>query len=192
MNNGGMGIGESLRYASFQVVSIITTTGFGSSDYEIWPYFAQMIILVLFFTGGCAGSTAGGMKMIRWLILLKNNIREIRQIVHPKAILPLRVGPRVIDPAVQRTILSFFVMYFLAFFIGTFLLAMTGEDLLSSISASISCLGNIGPAFGQHGPTENYAILNSFGKWVMVVQMMIGRLELFTVIVLFSPSFWKQ
>lgn len=192
MNNGGMGIGESLRYASFQVVSIITTTGFGSSDYELWPYFAQMIILVLFFTGGCAGSTAGGMKMIRWLILLKNNIREIRQIVHPKAILPLRVGPRVIDPAVQRTILSFFVMYFLAFFIGTFLLAMTGEDLLSSISASISCLGNIGPAFGQHGPTENYAILNSFGKWVMVFQMMIGRLELFTVIVLFSPSFWKQ
>jgi trk system potassium uptake protein len=185
-------MGESLRYASFQVVSIITTTGFASNDYELWPYFAQFTLLLLFFAGGCAGSTAGGMKMIRWLILVKNNIREVRQIIHPKAILPIRVGNKVIDPNVQRTVLSFFVFYIVIFLLGAFALALTGEDLVSALSASISSLGNIGPSFGQHGPSENYAITNDIGKWVMVVLMMVGRLELFTVIVLFSRSFWKQ
>lgn len=184
--------GEALRYASFQVVSIITTTGYGSYDYELWPYFAQFTLLMLFFAGGCAGSTAGGFKMIRWLILVKNNIREVRQIVHPKAILPIRVGNKVIDPTMQRTVLSFFVFYILTFLTGAFLLALTGEDIISSLSASISSLGNIGPSFGQHGPSENYAITNDIGKWIMVVLMMVGRLELFTVIVLFSRSFWKQ
>jgi len=184
--------GDSLRYASFQVVSIITTTGYGSYDYELWPYFAQFTLLLLFFAGGCAGSTAGGLKMIRWLILVKNNVREIRQIIHPKAILPIMVGNKVIDPSVQRTVLSFFVFYIVIFLLGAFALALTGEDLVSALSASISSLGNIGPSFGQHGPSENYAITNDVGKWVMVLLMMIGRLELFTVIVLFSRSFWKQ
>jgi len=185
-------LGESLRYASFQVVSIITTTGFGSYDYELWPYFAQFTLLLLFFAGGCAGSTAGGMKMIRWLILVKNNVREIRQIIHPKAILPITIGNKVIDPSVQRTVLSFFVFYIVIFLLGAFALALTGEDLVSALSASISSLGNIGPSFGQHGPSENYAITNDIGKWVMIVLMLVGRLELFTVIVLFSRSFWKQ
>ncbi len=185
-------IGESFRYASFQVVSIITTTGFASHDYELWPYFAQFTLLLLFFAGGCAGSTAGGVKMIRWLIMVKNNVREVRQIIHPKAILPIRVGNKVIDPSVQRTILSFFVFYIVIFLLGALALALTGEDLVSALSASISSLGNIGPSFGQHGPSENYAITNDVGKWVMVLLMMVGRLELFTVIVIFSRSFWKQ
>lgn len=192
MLRGAFTFSESLRYASFQVVSIITTTGFASSDYELWPYFAQFTLLLLFFAGGCAGSTAGGMKMIRWLIMVKNNVREVRQIIHPKAILPIRVGNKVIDPSVQRTILSFFVFYIVIFLLGAFALALTGEDLISALSASISSLGNIGPSFGQHGPSGNYAITNDMGKWIMVVLMLVGRLELFTVIVIFSRSFWKQ
>ena len=183
---------DSIRYSSFQVVSIITTTGYGSNDYELWPFFAEFIILALFFAGGCAGSTAGGIKMIRWIIMLKNNLREINVIVHPKAIMPIRVGNIVIDPAVQRSILSFFVFYILMILLGAMLLTLTGEDVVSSLTASLSCIGNIGPAFGVYGPSENYAIMNDLGKWVMVFQMMIGRLELFTILVIFSPSFWKQ
>lgn len=183
---------DSFRYASFQVVSIITTTGFASNDYELWPPFAQFILVALFLTGACAGSTAGGIKMIRWIIMLKNNLREINLIVHPKAIMPIRVGNTVIDPAVQRSILSFFVFYIFMFLFGAMLLTLTGEDVVSALTASLSCIGNVGPAFGVYGPSENYAIMNDIGKWVMVFQMMIGRLELFTVLVIFSPSFWKQ
>ncbi len=190
--NGNYEIGNALRYASFQAVAIITTTGFGSNDYELWPYFAQFMLFVLFFTGGCAGSTGGGVKMIRWLILLKNSVNEFKQILHPKAILPLRIGHKVVDPGVLRTVLSFFILYILVFGIGALLLSLTGLDLLSAAGASISSLGNIGPAFGQFGPTENYSIVSPFGKWVMIFLMMTGRLELFTVLVLFSRSFWKQ
>lgn len=190
--HGHYTVPDALRYGAFQAIAIVTTTGYGSQDYEIWPYFAQFTLFLLFFTGACAGSTSGGPKMIRWLILLKNSVKEVRQIVHPKAILPLRLGNQVIDPAALRTVLSFFILYLLIFGAGALLLTFTGIDILSAIGASISALGNIGPAFGQFGPTENYAILTPFAKWVMIMQMMVGRLELFTVIVLFSPSFWKQ
>lgn len=189
---GAYSLGEALRHGSFQAISIVTTTGFSSHDYELWPYFAQFTLFILFFMGGCAGSTGGGPKMIRWLILLKNSLREIKQTIHPKAIFPIRIGNRAVDQNIQRSILGFFILYILVFMMGALTLTVTGIDLLSAIGASITALGNIGPGYGVFGPTENFAPMTLFGKWIMILLMMVGRLELFTVIVLFAPSFWKQ
>lgn len=185
-------IGDSFRYGSFQVLTILTTTGFGTADYELWPSVSFFILMLLFFTGGCAGSTAGGVKMIRWLILIRNSFKEITQTLHPKAILPVRIGPYVVEAPVVRTVLSFFVLYIFLFATVALLLSFLGIDFLSSLGASIACLGNIGPGIGNFGPTENFASIPDLGKWILSFAMMIGRLELFTVIVLFSPKFWRE
>ncbi len=183
---------EALRYGAFQVVAIVTTTGFGTADYELWYSFGAFLLFLLFFTGGCAGSTGGGVKMIRWIIILRNSFREIKQIVHPKAILPIRIGDKTIGPDIQRTVLSFFVFYLIVFGIGALIMATMGYGLESAIGASIACLGNIGPGWGEFGPTDNYAQIPLIGKWVLILMMMIGRLEIFTVLLIFTPTFWKQ
>lgn len=183
---------ESLRYGAFQAVSIITTTGFGTSDYAIWVTPASLFILLLFFTGGMAGSTAGGVKMIRILILIKSGVREFKQIMHPRAILPLRMGNIVIEPSIQKTVLSFFLLYIFVFGIGALCLSFFDYDMLSAVSASIACLGNVGPGFGAFGPTESFVHMPLVGKWICIFLMMIGRLELFTVLIMFSPEFWKK
>ena len=183
---------EALRYGSFQVVAIITTTGYVTDDYELWYTFGASVLLLFFFTGASAGSTSGGLKMARWMILIRNLGREIKQIIHPRAIIPIRIGDHAIEPSIQRTVLSFFILYILIFGFGVILISLFGYDLMSSIGASISALGNVGPAWGEFGPTDNFATLPYAAKWVLIILMMIGRLELFTVIILFSPSFWKQ
>ena len=185
-------IGEALQYGAFQSVAIITTTGFGTDDYELWYSFGSFFLFLLFFTGGCAGSTGGGPKMIRWMIIIRNSFREIKQIVHPKAVLPIRIGNKTVDPNIQRTVLSFFVLYLIVFGLGALVMASMGYGLESSIGASIACLGNIGPGWGEFGPTDNYAQIPIFGKWVLIIMMMIGRLEIFTVLLIFTPTFWKQ
>lgn len=185
-------VGEAIRYGSFQVVSILTTTGFGTDDYTLWSYFGGSLLFLLFFTGGCAGSTGGGIKMIRILIILKNIGREFKQILHPQAVLPIRVGERVIDQSILRTILGFFVTYLIIFGIGALGMSMLGYDFLSSAGASIASLGNIGPAWGVFGPVDNYAQVPIAGKWLLLILMLIGRLELFTVLVIFTPWFWKN
>lgn len=185
-------IGEALQYGSFQAVSIITTTGFGTDNYEVWYSFGAFFLFLLFFTGGCAGSTGGGLKMVRWMIIIRNSFREIKQIVHPKAVLPIRIGDKTVDPDIQRTVLSFFVLYLIVFGLGALTMATMGYNLESSIGASIACLGNIGPGWGEFGPTDNYAQIPVFGKWILMLMMMIGRLEIFTVLLLFTPTFWKQ
>ncbi|MTI88639.1 MAG: TrkH family potassium uptake protein [Balneolaceae bacterium] len=183
---------EAIRYGSFQAVAIITTTGFGTDDYQLWSSFGSFLLLLLFFTGGCAGSTGGGIKMIRWMILIRNTGREIKQILHPKAILPVRIGEHAINQNIQRTVLSFFMLYMFMFGLGAFIISMFGYDIMSSIGSSIAALGNIGPGWGDFGPSDNFAELPYTGKWVMIILMMIGRLELFTVLIIFSPTFWKQ
>lgn len=184
--------GEALQYGSFQVVSIITTTGFGTDDYALWVPFSGFLLFALFFTGGCAGSTGGGIKMIRLMIIAKNMAREFKQIIHPQAIIPVRIGNRVIEATILKTILSFFVTYFLIFIIGALIMSFMGYDFQSAMGASIASLGNIGPAWGEFGPMEEYAHVPYAGKWVLLILMMIGRLELFTVLVLFTPWFWKN
>lgn len=183
---------EALRYGSFQVVSILTTTGFGTDNYVHWMPFSAFLLFLLFFTGGCAGSTGGGIKMIRILLILKNIGREFRQIIHPQAVLPMRIGERVVDPSILRNILGFFVMYLIIFATGALIMTFLGYDFLSAVGASIASLGNIGPAWGTFGPLEDYAHVPIFGKWVLLMLMLIGRLELFTVLILFTPFFWKN
>src|SRR6056297_3092416 len=183
---------NALRYGSFQVVSIITTTGFGTDDYVLWLPFSSFLLFVLFFTGSCAGSTGGGIKMIRLMIIAKNIGREFKQIIHPQAIVPVRVGDRVIDSPILKTILGFFVAYFLIFVFGALGMSLMGFDFMSAMGASIASLSNIGPAWGVFGPVENYAGVPYLGKWLLLILMMIGRLKLFTVLVLFTPWFWKN
>lgn len=183
---------EAFQYGSFQVMSITTATGFGTNDYELWGNFAFFILFICFFTGGCTGSTCGGIKMVRWYVLLKNTIREFKMTLHPKAILPIRMGDKVVSPNIIRNVVSFFLAYLLCFIFGGFVLALCGFDLISALGASIACLGNIGPGLGEFGPTDNFAAIPYLGKWVLIMLMMVGRLEIFTVLIIFSPAFWKQ
>ena len=185
-------LADALRYGSFQVVSIITTTGFGTDDYALWSSFAAFFLFLLFFTGGMAGSTGGGVKTIRILIVLKNAGREFKQLMHPKAALPVRLGDKAIDPSILKSILSFAVVYVIIFFLGALGMSLMGYDLLSSMGASIASLGNVGPGWGDFGPSESYAHVPAGGKWLLLMLMLIGRLELFTILVIFTPVFWKR
>lgn len=188
----GYTVGDALRYGAFQVVSLLTTTGFGTDDYLLWAPLPAFLLFLLFFSGGCAGSTGGGIKMIRLLITLKTIGREFKQLVHPQAVLPLRLGTRVVDQQILKHILGFLVMYLLVFLLGALAMTAFGYDFMSAMGASIASLGNIGPAWGAFGPVENYAEVPYLGKWLLVFLMILGRLELFTVLVLFAPYFWKN
>ena len=183
---------DALRYGAFQAASIITTTGFGTADYELWPPLALVVLFALFFVGGMAGSTGGGVKVVRVLLILKNSFRELRQLVHPQAILPIRLDHRVVPEGIMRNVLSFVVFYVGLVGLGTLVMGLLGLDIWSAFSATFSCVGNVGPAFGAMGPTENYTHVPAVGKWVLSLLMMAGRLEIFTVLLLFSPSFWKR
>ncbi len=184
--------GLSLQLAAFQAVAIATTTGFATADYELWPALAMTAIFLLFFSGGMAGSTGGGIKVVRHILLFKNAYKEVRQLLHPRAVLTVRLNGQPVADEVMRNVLSFLVLYCGLAGVGTLVMAMTGLDILSAFSVTISCIGNIGPAFGDFGPAENYASISAFGKWFLSILMMAGRLEIFTVLLLLSPAFWQR
>jgi len=177
------------RDSLFQTVSILTTTGYTTADYELWPYFAQFILLLLMFVGGMGGSTGGGMKIIRVILILKYIAIETRQMLHAKAIIPIRIGSRYISGDVIRNTVGFFLFYIFIFAATSLVLSAMDLDLSSAIGLAASAIGNIGPAFGDFGPTENYAMLPDIGKWLLSFCMLLGRLEIFTVMVLFSRTF---
>ena len=177
------------RDSLFQTVSILSTTGYGTADYELWPYFAQFILLLLMFVGGMGGSTGGGMKIIRVILILKYIAIETRQMLHAKAIIPIRIGSRYIPGDVIRNTVGFFLFYIFIFAATSLVLSAMDLDLSSAIGLAASAIGNIGPAFGDFGPTENYAMLPDIGKWLLSFCMLLGRLEIFTVMVLFSRTF---
>ena len=183
---------EAARHAAFQAAAIVTTTGFGTADYEAWPPLALAVVFALFFVGGMAGSTGGGVKVLRVLLILKNSFREMRQLVHPSAVLPIRLDHRVVPEGVMRNVLSFIVLYIGLIGLGTLVMALVGLDLWSAFSATFSCVGNVGPAFGTLGPSETYTHVPVGGKWVLSLLMMAGRLEIFTVLLLFTPGFWRR
>lgn len=183
---------EALRMAAFQVVSLISTTGFATANFELWPPLATGVLFLLLFVGGMAGSTAGGPKVLRHILLFKNSFREVNQLVHPQAVIPIRLNGAVVPPEVMRNVLSFAVLYFGLIAIGTGVMALLGVDLLTAFTAVASCIGNVGPGFGSVGPAENYAHFSSTGKWVLSFLMMAGRLEVFTVLILFVPTFWRR
>jgi trk system potassium uptake protein TrkH len=186
------GLIESLRYSTFQVVSILTTTGFATADYELWPVVTQYILIMLMFIGGCAGSTGGGMKVARVLLLFKHAQVQIFRLIHPRAVRLVKLGKRPVDNEVLAGVLGFFALYIGIFIAASLLLAASGMDLVSGGAAAIACLSNIGPGLGSVGPVDNFAQVPAFAKAVLVVCMLMGRLELFTVLVLFFPSFWRK
>ena len=183
---------ESFRYGVFQAVAIGTTTGFGTADYETWTSLSQIVILLLMFIGGSAGSTGGGMKVVRLIVVIKHGIIELKKMLHPQAVIPLKLGKRVVPKEVVFSIIGFFLLYVGLFVIISIFMTVIGLDLLTAIGASASCIGNIGPGLGNVGPTDNYAFIPGIGKWVLSLTMMIGRLEIYTILVILTGGFWRS
>lgn len=188
-----LGEGESaFRHSLFQVLAVVTTTGFVTADYTMWTPFLTILFFGLFFLGGSAGSTAGGVKVMRHIIMIKNGIIEFKRTLHPNAILPVRFNGKSISKEIVFNILGFFILYMLSFIIGAVVLASLGLDFETSIGGAASSLGNVGPAFGGLSPVNNFDMLPDFGKWWCSFLMLIGRLELFTVLILLTPFFWRN
>ncbi len=185
-------LGQSLRYAMFQVSSIITTTGFATADFDLWPDFSKGLLVLLMFFGGCAGSTAGSIKHIRILMLLKNAKREMFKLFHPNAVMSIRIDGKTIPDEVMQKVTNFFFLFISIFFMMTLLVALQGLDLISAASSVAATLGNVGPGLGLVGPTMNYSGMTALTKILLIMCMLIGRLELYTVLVLFMPSFWRN
>lgn len=184
---------DSLRYGSFQVLTISTGTGFTTVNYDLWPSFAKWSLLILMFFGGCAGSTTGAIKIIRIMVLMKKGYNEIHKIIYPRAVVPIKINKKPVGEDILSSITSFFLIYLFIFFVGT-LVIMAAEDLsiITAISACAATLGNVGPGLGEVGPIGNYANLTSLTKVVLSFLMLTGRLELFTILVLITPAFWRK
>ena len=186
------GFGRSLRYAGFQVASILTTTGFTTADYAAWPQFAQVILFILMFIGGCSGSTGGGIKVIRIASLFKQAITEMKYLAHPRGIFPIQLKGVSLKKDTVYSISGFFFLYLLMLIATTGVVASGGNDILTSLSSALVTVGNIGPGFGKIGPTLNYAFYPDYIKWFLSFAMMVGRLEVYTVLVILTPKFWRS
>ncbi|HOI77730.1 MAG TPA: TrkH family potassium uptake protein [Methanofastidiosum sp.] len=185
-------LSDAFRYSSFQAVSIMTTTGFTTSNFDAYPSLSRVILLVLMFIGGCACSTGGGIKNIRILIILKYFYREIYQFVHPNAILSIKVGEDTIPDDVLKGVMGFFIGYMTIFIVSTLIVTAYGIDMITAISSVAATQANVGPGLGLVGPMYTYALLPDLIKVVLTFCMWVGRLEIFTVMVLFVPDFWKE
>jgi trk system potassium uptake protein len=183
---------ESLRHAAFNVVSIATTTGFASVDYAQWPAFAPVLMLFLCCFATCAGSTGGGIKMVRAMLLVKGARREFKRIVHPRAVVPVTLGGAAVDANVLQSVLAFMLVYGAVLIGATMLLLFSGLDVVSAFTAVVASINNTGPGLGQVGPANNYQGLSDFQTWVCSITMLLGRLELFSILVLFTRSFWRK
>lgn len=183
---------STFRESLFQVVSIITTTGFSTADFMLWKPVVWALLLLLMLSGGSAGSTSGGLKIIRLLLVCKNGYYEMKRLIHPKAILPVRINQHVVPENTISNIHAFTVIYVGIIIISTFVVALSGMPLGESFGATLTAISNVGPGIGSCGPAGSFAALPTFTKWFLAFIMLIGRLELFTVLVLFSPTFWKK
>ena len=183
---------RAFRDGLFQVTSIITTTGFITSDYTIWSPFTTILFFFLLFTGASAGSTSGGIKMVRLLILLKNSVLELKRQIHPSAVIPVRFNKKAVSENITYNIAAFILIYLTVFTIGSLIMALIGLDFATAMGAVAASLGNIGPGTGLVGPVNNFGHIPMFGKWFLSFLMLLGRLELFTVLILFTPYFWSK
>lgn len=190
--NTGSGVEERVRDVTFQTIAIVTTTGYVTADFNAWPHVMRLILLGLMFVGASMGSTGGGMKVARILVYAKAFFRELHRLLYPHAVRPIRIGDKVIDRRIVSNIIGFGIAFFAAFILGALVMAACGYDLTTSLSASVAALGNIGPGLGEVGPTANWSHLPAVAKWVMSFLMLIGRLELLSVLVLFTPWMWKR
>jgi trk system potassium uptake protein len=185
-------LGKSIVDATFHVVSIITTTGFYTSDYGLWSSFLVLVMFILMFTGGTAGSTSGGIKIVRLMILTKNSRLELRRLLHPSAYIPVRLNHKTVPQSIVYNVLVFVTIYFFIIILSAMVISFMGYDLITSFGTSASLLANIGPGLGKLGPFSDYSAVPEAGKWFMSFLMLIGRLELITVLILFSRSFYRK
>ena len=186
---------QSLRESVFQIVSIVTTTGFVSADYTSWSPGLTLVFFCLLFIGGCAGSTSGGIKVIRHLVLIKNTFLEFKRLLHPRALIRTKVDGQLVAQRVLTHILVFLLIYLGIFFSGSIIMAMIlknyDQPLMTAFGAVATTIGNVGPGIGAVGPLDNFAHIPYLGKWFLSFLMLLGRLELFTILILFTPYFWK-
>jgi trk system potassium uptake protein TrkH len=189
--NGTYGsIAESARYASFQVVSVMTTTGYSTANFSAWPGFIPIMLICIAFIGGCAGSTCGGMKVIRIMLLYRQAVREILRLIHPQAVIPVKIGGRKTSATIMDAVWGFFFLYVASFVLITIALNGVGVSPVTAYSAAAACITNLGPGLGD--VSANYASLNATAKLILSFAMLMGRLEIFTLLVLFSPAFWRH
>lgn len=180
------------RHGLFQVMAIVTTTGFITADYTLWMPFLTVVFFGLMFLGGSSGSTSGGVKVVRHLLMIRGGLLEFKRALHPNAIIQARYNNKIVDASISYNILGFFILYLLSFIIGALGFSFMGIDFESAVGVAAATLGNVGPALGVFGPTENYEVLSEVGQWWASFLMLLGRLELFTVLILFTPFFWKK
>ena len=183
---------DNLRYSLFQAVSILTTTGFGTADYELWPMLCQVLLVLLMFVGGSAGSTGGGMKVSRMLLIVKHAVVQVWGLIHPRGVRRVKLDGRPVPDVILQGILGLFALYLLVTGIGALGMAALGVEPMTAVASVIACVGNIGPGLGGVGPADNYAHLPQAGKLLLSFCMLLGRLEIFTVIAVFFPSAWRK
>ncbi|PKA82326.1 trk system potassium uptake protein TrkH [Ulvibacter sp. MAR_2010_11] len=183
---------SAVRHGLFQVLTVVTTTGFISADFTLWTPFLTLFFFGLMFLGGSSGSTAGGVKIVRHLIMIKNGILEFKRTLHPHAILPVRYNNKAVQQPIVFNILGFFILYMLSFIVGVLVFSWMGLDFSTALGGAAATLGNVGPALGDLGPVNTYANLPMMAKWWATFLMLIGRLELFTVLILLTPFFWRN
>lgn len=183
---------EAFRYALFNATAIMTTTGYASADYAAWPVMIPMMAMVLMFLGGCSGSTAGGLKIMRIILISRLGWREILKTIHPRAIIPLKMAGSVVPPQVLQAVWSFVGLYIICFVFFTWVMTLFGLDLITSFSAAAATITGLGPALGEVGPASNYSALPEGAKAILCMSMLLGRLELFTLLVILTPQFWKK
>jgi trk system potassium uptake protein TrkH len=185
-------LAESIRHSSFHVLSITSTSGFAVADFNQWPDFSRLILLLLMFLGACAGSTAGGIKIIRLLLVFKIIRKELYRLIHPRAVIATRIGDKTIPEETLNNTAGFIFLHLVIFLVSTIILLAQGMDMLSSISAVATTLNNVGPGLGQVGPAQNFSTLSDFSKVLLSTLMLLGRLEIHTLFILISPTFWRR
>lgn len=183
---------QALRYGAFQVVSIITTTGYATADFDQWPAMSRLILLLCMFMGASAGSTGGGMKVLRIMLYFKYCYKELFSLIHPRAVTHIKIDGKVVSEDVTRSVLGFLGLYIGLFALCSVLLTGMGVDFVTAFTAVASAIGNVGPGLANVGPTQNYAHMPYLGKWLLIWCMLLGRLEIYTVIIFLVPEFWRK
>ena len=191
-NVSGNDLEQSFRESAFQIVSLITTTGYVTADYTQWTESLVVFFFVLLFVGACAGSTSGGIKVVRHLVFFKNSGLEFKRLLYPRAVVPLKLNGQIVRPKIMTHILVFLLIFLMSFIVGAIIVVILGMDFISAIGAVATSLGNVGPGIGSVGPVDNFAAVPGAAKWVLSFLMLLGRLELFTILVLLTPYFWRD
>jgi trk system potassium uptake protein TrkH len=185
-------IGQSVRHSAFQVVTIITTTGYATTNFDTWPTFSKIILFFLMFIGGCAGSTGGGIKNVRILLLLKSAKRDLLKIIHPRAVYSVRYGEKSVDEKILSEVTVFFFMYIILFCLAVLVVSIEGKDIVTTLTAVAATIGNIGPGLGLVGPMGNFSSFTDLSKVVLSFCMIIGRIEIYPILLLASRRFWRK